>query len=205
MRALIVSVSKLYFRLEIRGAENLPTSGGVVLVANHASNLDPTTIACGLRRQVHFLAKEELFTGLLGKFLPKVNAHPLNRSGIDRGALHNCREILRQGHVLLVFPEGQRTLTGDLLGPKPGAALFAAQMDVPIVPAYISGSLEAMPTGAKFIRPRKIRIFIGKPFRLEHADVLTMHKKDFYQKAGRLMMEKIAELKKTGRNCPPSR
>jgi len=194
MRALIVVISKIWFRLEIIGAENLPKKGGVLLVPNHASNVDPTTIACLLPRQVHFLAKEELFTGFLGWFLPKVNAHPLKRSGIDRAAIRLCRDILKQGHVLMIFPEGQRTKTGELLPPKPGAALIAAQARVPLVPAYIEGSLQAMPTGASMIKPHKIRVYIGQPFTLEDIDVVTMPKKDFYEMAGQVIMEKIRAL-----------
>lgn len=199
LRALIWLLSKIYFRLETIGAEHLPREGGVLLVPNHASNLDPTTIACGLPRQVHFLAKEELFVGALGTILLKTNSHPLKRSGIDRGAIRLCRDILKQGHVLMIFPEGQRTKTGELLPPKPGAALIAAQARVPLVPAYIQGSLEAMPTGAKWIKPKKIRVFIGKPFLLEDVDVVTMPRKDFYEMAGITIMEKIKELETQAR------
>lgn len=200
LRVLIWLLSKIYFRLETIGAENLPREGGVLLVPNHASNLDPTTIACGLPRQVHFLAKEELFVGALGKILLSVNSHPLKRSGIDRGAIRLCRDILKQGHVLMIFPEGQRTKTGELLPPKPGAALIAAQARVPLVPAYIQGSLEAMPTGSKWIKPRKIRVFIGKPFLLEDVDVVTMPRKDFYEMAGVIIMDKIKELETQARS-----
>ncbi len=202
MRVLLLILSKLYFRLEVVGIENLPAKGGVLLVANHASNLDPTTVACGLNRQVHFLAKEELFRGLLGKFLRRLNANPLKRSGVDRKALRQCREILMQGHVLLVFPEGQRTTTGELLDLKPGAALFAAQTDVPIVPVYIAGSGEAMPPGAKRICPRKITVRIGKPFRFDHRDVLSMRQKDFYKTACDIMLNKIRELGKSAYRNP---
>lgn len=199
MRALIVLKNKLFFRLETFGADNVPPEGGVLLVPNHASNLDPTTIACQLKRQVHFLAKDELFVGLLGKFLRKVNSHPLKRSGIDIGALRMCDEILRQGHVLMVFPEGERTRTGELGPAKPGAAMIAAKANVPLVPAYIWGSLEAMPMGAKMFKPRKIRVFIGKPFRLSEAGDITQGKKEFYEKAGKLMMSKIKELENQAR------
>lgn len=199
MRRIIIGINKAYLGFEVIGAENLPENGGVLVVPNHASNLDPTTIAAGLNREVHFLAKEELFTGVLGKFLRKVNAHPLKRSGIDRTAFRMCREILKQGHVLMLFPEGQRTKTGELLEAKPGAALIAAQANVPLVPAYISGTLESMPTGASFAKPGKVRVFFGKPFELEHIDVVRMPKKDFYDKAGKLIMEKIGELEKQAR------
>src|SRR5690606_4986901 len=125
-----------------------PQTGGVLIVSNHASHIDPTSIAANLNRQVHFLAKEELFVGLFGKFLRMVNAHPLRRSGIDRYALRLCEAILRQGHVLMVFPEGERTVTGELLPARPGTALISEQSDVPLFPAYIDGSFEAMPVGS---------------------------------------------------------
>lgn len=199
MRAILVALKKIFFRLETIGAENLPKEGGVLVVPNHASNLDPTTIACLMPREVHFLAKEELFTGLLGKFLRKVNAHPLKRSGIDRGAILMCNKILRSGHVLMLFPEGERTWDGELLPAKPGAALIATQTSVPLVPAYIWGSFEAMPRGAKWIKPRKIRVFVGKPFHLEPIDAVRLPRKEYYEYAGRIMMEKIKELETQAR------
>lgn len=200
MRAILYGLSRLYFRLEVYGIENVPARGGVILVPNHASNLDPTTIACALPRQVHFLAKQELFVGLFGKGLTKVNAHPLKRSGVDRSALMVCREILSQGHVLMIFPEGQRSATGDLLPPRPGAALLAAQTRVPLVPVYIEGSGKAMPIGAKGIKRQQIRVYFGAPFQFDVLDVLRLPQKAFYAKAGAIIMEKIGELKRLSKH-----
>lgn len=194
MRAIIIAFNKVYFRLEHFGAENTPKTGGVLVVANHASNLDPTTIACGLPRQVHFLAKEELFTGVLGKFLRKVNAHRLAKSGIDRTALRTCVELLKEGHLLMVFPEGSRTEDGNLLPPQPGSALIAIQSQSLILPTYIDGSLHAMPRGSKTIRPHKIRVFVGKPFSYDEDLDPTLIKKEQYARLSAKMMERIAEL-----------
>ena len=194
MRGIIRIINKLYLRMESYGSENLPQTGGVLLVSNHASHIDPTSIAANLNREVHFLAKEELFVGVFGKFLRAVNSHPLRRSGIDRYALRLCEAILRQGHVLMVFPEGERTTTGKLLTVKPGTALIAAQGDVPLLPAYIDGSFESMPVGSSFAKPVKVRLFYGKPFRLDEIRNTSASKKEFYEKAGKLIMEKIAEL-----------
>ena len=200
MRAILYGINRLYFRLEVYGTEHVPMTGGVLLVPSHASNLDPTTIACGLKREVHFLAKEELFPGMLGKFLRKVNAYPLRDSGIDRWALRLCGAILRQGHVLMVFPEGQRTRDGELMEAKPGAALIAAQTDVPLVPAYIDGSFEAMPTGATWIKPKKIRVFFGESFRLDEVKEEGQGKKEFSDRAGKLIMAMIKELESQARS-----
>jgi len=193
MRSIIRALTRVYFRLETSGIENLPKTGGVMLVSNHLSNLDPTTVACMLPRQVHFLAKEELFKGALGNFLRTVNAFPVSRSGVDRKALHRCIELLKGGNVLLIFPEGQRSLDGTLDEAKPGAALIASQAKCPIVPMAIEGSLEAMPTGAKFIKPAKIRVMLGPPFSLEELGEMP-DKKAYYEAAGKLMMARIGEL-----------
>jgi 1-acyl-sn-glycerol-3-phosphate acyltransferase len=196
MKALIVAFNKVYFRLQHFGAGNTPLNGPVLLVANHASNLDPTTIACGLPRQVHFLAKDEIFRGLFGAFLRKVNAHPINRSGVDRAALKRCVDLVREGHMLLMFPEGTRTRDGQLLPAKPGAAMIATQAEAMILPVYISGTLHAMPKGAKFIHPVKVRVFVGKPFAYNDGIDASLPRREQYDLLGNKMMEHIAELKK---------
>lgn len=195
MQALIVGFNRLYFRLETIGAENTPLSGPVLLVANHASNLDPTTIACQLPRQCHFLAKEELFKGPLGKFLRKVNSHPINRSGVDRAALKLCVDILKDGHMLMMFPEGTRSPDGELQEAKAGAPMMALQAGAVVLPAYIDGSLDAMPRGVNLPRPRKIRVFVGKPFPCDEGLDTSLPKREQYEILGRKMMDHIRELR----------
>jgi 1-acyl-sn-glycerol-3-phosphate acyltransferase len=192
---LIFAFNILFFRLEHFGADHTPRTGPVLLVANHASNLDPTTIACGLPRQVHFLAKEELFRGIFGKFLRKVNTHPINRSGVDRGALKLCVDLVRSGHMLLMFPEGTRTTDGELQPAKAGAAMIATQAEALILPVYISGTMRAMPRGAKFIHPAKVRVFVGKPFPFNEGIDAALPRREQYDALGKKMMEHIAELK----------
>lgn len=194
MRGFIRLVNKLYFRMESYGQQKCPKTGGMLVVANHASHLDPTSIAANLPREVHFLAKEELFVGFFGKFLRAVNAHPLRESGIDRYALRLCGSILRQGHLLIIFPEGERTKNGHLLPPKPGCALIADHAGVELLPAYISGSFEAMPVGASFAKPTKLRMIYGEPFRLDEIKAACTSRKEFYERAGELIMGKIREL-----------
>lgn len=194
MRALIVAFNKLYFRLEHHGADHTPVTGPVLLVANHASNLDPTTIACGLPRQVHFLAKDELFKGLPGRFLRRVNAHPINRSGVDRAALQLCVDLVRQGHMLLMFPEGTRTKNGRLQEAKAGAAMIASQAQAWILPVYIDGTWKAMSKEAVFPRPVKVRVIVGKPFLYDDGIDQKLPNRERYDVLGKKMMSRIAEL-----------
>ncbi len=81
-----------------------------------------------------------------------------------RAALRQCVDILRQGNILLLFPEGTRSRDGELQPPKNGAAMIATMADVPIVPTYVEGTFEAWPIGRRLPRLKKIRVFYGEPF-----------------------------------------
>lgn len=195
MALWIYVVTRWYFRLKVEGAENIPLTGPVLLVANHASNLDPTTIACGLPRQVHFLAKEELLQKPgLGSFLRCVNTHPIRRGGGDRAAIRQCVELLKQGRVVLIFPEGTRTRDGQLQEAKPGAAMIAVQSNAVICPVYIGGTFEAMPRTASRPRRSKVRVLIGEPIDPAQA-AAGADRRDRYQALGRTMMDRIAALR----------
>lgn len=164
--------------MEFVGAENMPKTGGVLVVPNHASFIDPTTIASGFDREVHFLAKRELFKGALGRFLQKVNTHPISRSGVDRTALKLCIDLLSQGKALMLFPEGTRTKDGEIQPIRPGAAMIASQAGVPLLPVFIDGSLEVMGTDAKFPKRRKVIVYVGKIIELPEKGSLSS--KEYY-------------------------
>lgn len=194
MALFIYVATRWYFRLEVVGTENIPLTGPVLLAANHASNLDPTTIACGLPRQVQFLAKEELLQKpLLGSFLRCVNTHPIRRGGGDRAAIRQCVELLRQGRMVLIFPEGTRTRDGRLQEGKPGAAMIALQAEAPICPVYIDGTFEAMPRSAKRPVRHKVRVLVGEPLDPVSA-VAGYERRERYEALTRIIMERIAGL-----------
>jgi 1-acyl-sn-glycerol-3-phosphate acyltransferase len=162
---LIWQIASRYFPVRVRGIEHLPKTGGVILAANHGSHLDPPLVAAGLPRQVHFLAKEDLFDHwLLALHLRNVNTHAVARGSGDRGAIRTCVEVLRQGWPLLIFPEGTRSEDGELQQAQNGTAMIALQADVPICPIHIGGTFEAWPRGQKKIKRHPISVDIGKPF-----------------------------------------
>jgi 1-acyl-sn-glycerol-3-phosphate acyltransferase len=115
-------------------------------------------------RDLHFFARSNLFKPrVFGGLLRRLQAIPVARGQGDRGALQRARTLLEAGKALVVFPEGTRSPDGQLGTAKPGVGLLALQSGVPIICAHISGAHRALPRGAKFPRPRKIRIEWGEP------------------------------------------
>ncbi|MDO7786486.1 lysophospholipid acyltransferase family protein [Desulforamulus aquiferis] len=155
LRVVIRFALLIWRRPRVIGEENIPATGGLVVVANHVSNLDPIVMGCAINRQVHFMAKVELFKNvLLAAFLRTVGTFPVNREKSDRNAIRMALELLQAGRVVGIFPEGTRSKTGELLKPHIGAAMLAVKADVPILPMAIIG------TEGLF---KKIIVVIGEP------------------------------------------
>jgi len=181
--------------MEVRGSENLPKSGGFIIVSNHRSHLDPPLIASSTMRKVNFLGKMELFKNrFLGGVLRRVNCIELNREGIDRFALKRGLKVLTDGGVLGVFPEGTRSLTDNLGPAKGGVSIFAFSANVPVVPMFIKGSADALAPGSKTIRRNKIVVRVGKPFYPPEYD--KKDRKRVYQEFTDKAMQEIIKLAK---------
>lgn len=147
------------FRYEVIGRENVPKEGGILLCANHISNYDPPTVGVTSPRPIHFMAKEELFSApVLGKILPKVNAFPVKRGMSDREALRKGLAVLKEGHVLGLFPEGTRSKNGELGKGFAGAGFFALRSNAHVVPCAIIGSYKAF---------TRIKVVYGKPINMD--------------------------------------
>jgi 1-acyl-sn-glycerol-3-phosphate acyltransferase len=136
----------LLFRLRVKGKEHLPREGGYVLSANHLSNLDPWPLGLPLfpRRQVRFMAKEELFRSPLWPILKFGGAFKVRRGKADEAAIETAVRLAREGEVVAIFPEGTRRQKGLVkkfeARPHTGAARVALLAGVPLVPAAIAGT-----------------------------------------------------------------
>ncbi|MBE4910305.1 1-acyl-sn-glycerol-3-phosphate acyltransferase [Bacillus luteolus] len=128
------------YRVKVVGAENIPTSGSVLICSNHINNFDPIIVGISAPRPIHFMAKEELFrVPLLGQLVPKLNAFPVKRGMSDREALRKGLKVLKDDNVLGLFPEGTRSKDGKLGKGLAGAGFFATRSEAAVVPCAIIG------------------------------------------------------------------
>ena len=131
-------IYKFIYRIKIVGEENVIESGGVIYAANHKSCEDPIIIALTSKRQLTFMSKKELFKFKpYGFILRSLGAFPVNRGTGDVGAVKTGLKILKEGRVMLIFPEGKRLDRGEVVPAKPGVAMFAIHAKVPIIPITI--------------------------------------------------------------------
>lgn len=201
LKPLAVFLMRLYFRLEARGAEQVPQTGPLLLVSNHSSVLDPPLVGGASPRQLSFLAKAELFDiPLLGRLIRALNARPVRREGSDARALKTALKVLEEGRALLVFPEGTRGPEGTLREAKPGAGMLAVLSGAVVVPVLITGSGRALPKGAAFPRPAKAIVRFGPPMRFkttaEGERGTPEDRKDAYRAATDEMMRAIGQLQR---------
>jgi 1-acyl-sn-glycerol-3-phosphate acyltransferase len=159
----------LLIKLEVYGKENVPPTGPLILMINHIHALDPFIVVGTFPRHVTPMSKIEVFDiPLIGFLTQAYGAIPIQRGQADTRALRQSYQILREGGVLLIAPEGTRSPTYSLQQGKEGMALIAARTGASIIPVGITGTENA---GRCWRRLRRVpvRIVIGEPFRLDPA------------------------------------
>jgi 1-acyl-sn-glycerol-3-phosphate acyltransferase len=153
-----------FFSLKSHGRHHIPQTGGVLLVANHQSYLDPILLGVHLRRHMSYLAKSELFANrYFGAAIRALYAFPVKQGAGDVGAVKETIKRLREGHMLNIYPEGSRCTDGELGPILPGAALVVKRAGVPIIPVVIEGSFDAWPKDRKVFRPHPVSVMYGPP------------------------------------------
>ncbi|HHY73148.1 MAG TPA: 1-acyl-sn-glycerol-3-phosphate acyltransferase [Bacillus bacterium] len=175
------------YKIEVIGAENVPKDGGVLLCSNHISNNDPPLVGVTCPRDINFMAKEELFKiPVLKTIMHGIRAFPVKRGMSDRNALKAGLSLLKEGHVLGLFPEGTRSKTGELGTGLAGAGFFALRSNAAIVPCAVIGPYK---------RFSKIKVVYGKPIDFEavRANKLSA------QEATDFIMEAIRDLLENNR------
>ena len=157
----IVLFSGLFY-LRLKGCGHIPLEGGVLLVSNHRSYLDPIVLTFVTRRRVNFMAKEELFRNpVFGYIIRKFGAFPLKRASFDRWAFVHAVELLRDGKVLAMFCEGTRSKSGHMGKLREGPLRVARRAGVPIAPVVIQGTGRVLPRGSRFPRMGTISVAVG--------------------------------------------
>jgi 1-acyl-sn-glycerol-3-phosphate acyltransferase len=188
---LSVPVVRGLYRLEATGVERLPPEGGFVLAANHVSSFDPWPLGMPIwpKRQLHFMAKVELFKPGLGQLLLAGGAFPVRRGERDLESIETAVEICRRGDVVAMFPEGTRQTKGLRKRfehrPRTGSARIALTAGVPLVPAAVKGT-------NGLLRLSKLRVAYGEPVPVD--DLAGEAPGQAYQVATERLMERIYAL-----------
>ena len=189
---LLFVLFKIFFRFKIINIEKVPEKGGVIVVSNHVSHLDPLVIGAAIRkRQSTFMAKRGLFKiPLVGAFV-KTFSFPVDRDTPQPSTIKEAVRRLKNGELIVMFPEGGRSKDGSLLDAKRGTGLIAALSGAKVIPAYIDGTNTVLPAGAKFIRLSSIRIIFGDSIETKGKE----SGRDFQERIGNDIMEEIRNLK----------
>jgi 1-acyl-sn-glycerol-3-phosphate acyltransferase len=164
VRGLFILVFKLFGRVEVVGAEKVPSTGAYVLAPVHRSNVDFALTSIVTRRPMRYMGKDNIWKSrLLGRFVSMLGAFPVHRGSADRDALKACTDIVAGGSPLVMFPEGTRQRGPVVQELFDGTAYVAAKTRVPIVPVGIGGSEAMMPKGSKLPRRSKLVLVVGDP------------------------------------------
>ncbi len=189
---LLTPLLRIFLGLKIKNQERFPMEGGVIVAPNHVSNFDPLVVGAASPRQLHFLAKVELFRiPIFSGFLRRTNAIPLQRKAADRTALVSAIRALEARRPLLVFPEGTRSKTGEMAEGRRGIGMLAVNGRVRVLPVHISGTFRILPV----LWRRRVVVRFGQPFAVEPFLKLRVSTKELYHKIGEETMKRIKELR----------
>ena len=193
------TIARSITRVRVEGAiDEIPSEGPVILAANHISNGDAVIIGAwltkSLGRRIHWLGKKEMFDWpIVGWVARNGGVHPVDRSAADVDAFRTAERVLTEGNVLMIFPEGTRSPTGELQKPKDGLAMLALRTGAPIVPIGIADTDRVWPKGRLLPRPGgHATMRVGKPFRLADELPEGLDRKRAKTLATDLIMRRIA-------------
>jgi 1-acyl-sn-glycerol-3-phosphate acyltransferase len=188
-RRVLQSVAVLVYRVRYTGRENIPVTGGVLVVSNHQSHFDPPLVGIGCWRRMNYVARESLFSFRpFGWYLKSVGAIPIDRDGLGLSGIKESLKLLKKGEMVLIFPEGTRTRDGEVGPFRPGFTTLAARSNAAILPVAIEGAFQVWPRTKKFPGMGKIRVHFGEP--IPHAEI-----------AGRDERELVAEVHRRVCQC----
>jgi cytidylate kinase len=180
--------ARWFLDFELCGLDRIPRKGPLIVACNHISFWDPPLVGAHLPREMHFVAKAELFHNpLFGALIRSYNSIPIQRGAKARSGLRGAEEVLAAGGAVLIFPEGTRNKSGELLAPRAGVGRLAAATRTPVAPACITGSNQIR---RSMRRKVKIRVTFGSPVMPPGSE-----ERDEVRDFARMIMERIRTMR----------
>ena len=187
-------LARLLFRFRVMGSENVPDTGPVIIAANHASYVDIPLIGCALKRPTNYMAKEVLFQNpIMGWFYRTLGGLPIRRFH-SKEKLGEAVKRLNEGQMLVMYPEGRRSLDGHVKRGMPGIGLLVMQTGARVVPAYIRGTHKVMPVGSMWIRFHPVTLMFGQPIDFKELIMNSEPSKELYREISQRVMTQIEHL-----------
>jgi 1-acyl-sn-glycerol-3-phosphate acyltransferase len=187
-------LARTLFNYRVVHRERIIEEGGAILAMNHESYLDPPLAGIACHREIYYLARKTLLEWpILGPILPKLKVIPVDQDRADMSAIKNVIKLVRAGQCTVIFPEGGRTLDGQLQPAQPGLGLVIAKTLAPVVPMRIFGAHAAFPRGGKPRLFKPITLVVGEPMHFTQAD-LVGNGRELYQRLSERVMERIAAI-----------
>ena len=153
------TVARLFFGFRVIGS--VPRQGGLLVAANHASYFDIPLLGCGMFRRAWYLGRSDLFVPGVKGILQWLGWIPLKLGRLDRKAFDRAIALIKAGKVVVIFPEGGRSLDGRLRNAKAGLGMIVAQTGCPVVPAYLKGTFDVLPSGTMWPRFHPVTVSYG--------------------------------------------
>ncbi|MFT6862250.1 MAG: 1-acyl-sn-glycerol-3-phosphate acyltransferase [Akkermansiaceae bacterium] len=188
------AAAKAFFRYQVVGREKLVQEGPVLIASNHESFLDPPLVGIAYNESVYYLARKTLFKGPTKWLYPRWNAIPVDQDAPDMSSLKKIIKMLKSGKQVVIFPEGARTLTGELQPGEAGVGLIAAKSGAVIQPVRIFGAYEALPRGSGRLRFHPVTVVIGDPITLTASECRAKGRESYQAISNRIMGE-ISKIK----------
>ena len=196
MRGMMRALTQTYLvgLFKLRGEGNVPRTGPLIVCPNHSATLDPPMVPAFLpRNDCWSMAKSEYFKPTVTRTVFSLyHAFPVVRHSADRVALRRSFDLLKNGHALLIYPEGTRVDSGVLATPEPGAGFIAQKAACPVLPVALTGTRECLPKGARWPRRVPVAVTFGVPF------IVNQNRPDgrrvTHEEASAAIMLAIAEL-----------
>lgn len=185
--------ARAFFQFRVIGREKLLEDRGVLVVSNHESFVDPPLVGIAFEKATYYLARKTLFKGIFAWIYKKWQAIPVDQEKPDMTSLKRIIKLLKSGERVIIFPEGARTLDGNLQAAQAGTGLIVAKSKAMVQPVRIFGAREALPRGSGKMRFVPITIVVGDPIEFT-AEELAAKDRGGYQKIADRIMAEIGKI-----------